>query len=183
LARGAEYDDVVRCLSDEDERSSCDDLSYSEAGIGLNGNSAHPAVLVMAPWNRTLSLRTALPLIGIPYLVTVNLMRVALWHEPSVCRLSVTSGSALTCSLTAQKNSRFADDIGELYEKIEFRGGKLIYLLYLQWGFHIFRFLFFLFLFFLLDFGFPFSVSLSSISLFPYKVQRMAPFLMTLNNP
>jgi len=38
---------VVRCLSDEDERSSYDDLSYSEAGIGLNGNTAHPAVL---PW-------------------------------------------------------------------------------------------------------------------------------------
>jgi len=49
-----ECDDVVRCLSDEDERSSCDDLSYSEAGIGLNGNIAHPAVLMLAPWTENL---------------------------------------------------------------------------------------------------------------------------------
>jgi len=38
-----EYDDVVRCLSDADERSSCYDFSYSEAGIGLNRGTAHPA--------------------------------------------------------------------------------------------------------------------------------------------
>jgi len=48
------YDDVVRCLSDEDERSSCNDLSYSETGIRLSGNTAHPAVLVLAPWTENL---------------------------------------------------------------------------------------------------------------------------------
>jgi len=94
-----EYDDVVRCLSDEDERSSCDDSSYSAAGIRLNRNTAHPAVLVLASWTenlRTLRLMSlteaglALPLVGTPYLVTVNLVKVALWHGPSVCRLSVT---------------------------------------------------------------------------------------------
>ena len=34
-------------------------------------------------------------------------------------------------SLTAPKKSRFVDDIGERYEKIEYIGSKLIYLLYL----------------------------------------------------
>ena len=56
------------------------------------------------------------PLVSIPHLVTVNLMRVALRHGPYICRLS----NVRMCphSLTAQKKSRLADYIGKRYEKL-----------------------------------------------------------------
>jgi len=56
------------------------------------------------------------PLVGIPHLVTVNLVRVALRHGPYICRLS----NVRMCphSLTAQKKSRLADYIGKRYEKL-----------------------------------------------------------------
>jgi len=99
----------------------------------LNGNTVHPAVMVLDPWTENLRTLRLISLGTGPTpgwyttpMVTVNLARVALWHGPSVCRLSVTSGCAYTFSLRRQK-SRYADDIGERYKKIKYRGGKLIY--------------------------------------------------------
>jgi len=134
-----EYDDVVRCLSDEDERSSCDDSSYSAAGIRLNRNTAHPAVLVLASWTenlRTLRLMslTEAGLAPTPGWYTIpgdgefGEGRLMAW---TVRLSSVYNVRMCPHSLTSPKKSRFADDIGERYEKIEYGGGKLVYLLHL----------------------------------------------------